>query len=81
MTDQATWIPLPRRRSPKIKIGDAMTRVDRLAEWYEANKPSVKRIAVTPADYDSFKGSVGTNGVSLTDGVLRYRGFVIEAAT
>lgn len=80
MTEQATWVPLPRRRSPKIKISDAMARVDRLANWYETNKPDVKRIAVTAEDYKSFEEAAGKGQVFLTDGVLRYREFVIVRA-
>ena len=80
MTEQATWVPIPRRRSPKIKISDAMARVDKLANWYEANKPEVTRIAVTADDYKSFEESAGKGEVYLTDGVIRYRNFVIVKA-
>jgi hypothetical protein len=81
MTEQASWIQLPRRRAPKIKIEDALERANRLADWYEANKPSVKRIAVSPDDYKSFEGAAGQGKVTMTDGVVRYRGFVIVAST
>lgn len=80
MTDQATWIPLPRRRSPRIKVSDAMSRFDKLANWYEANKPEVTRIAVTGDDYKAFEAEAGKGQVYLTDGVLRYRNFVIVKA-
>jgi hypothetical protein len=81
MTEQNTWIPLPRRRPPKIKIADAIDRFNRLADWYEENKPTVKRIVVSAADYKSFLEAAGKGSVTYTDGVLRYRGFVIEATT
>lgn len=77
MSDQATWIPLPRRRASKAKLPDVLQRADRLIDWYEANKPRVKRLAVVAADYVALEESVGTHNVTLTKEGIRYRGFTL----
>lgn len=64
MSEQATWIPLPRRRPSKVKASDAIERANRLAVWYETNKPEVTRISVTKGDYDAFKEAVGTRSIA-----------------
>jgi hypothetical protein len=81
VTEQASWIPLPRRRRVKAaKLPVAIERANRMIDWYEANRPSVNRLAVTPEDYKAFEEGVGQYGIYLaTDGV-KYRSFVIYTA-
>jgi hypothetical protein len=79
MSEQATWIPLPKGRKSRVKIADALARVNRLAEWYRVNKPAVTRILVTKGDFKSIEESVGTNGITLNEEGMFYRGYRIDA--
>lgn len=80
MSEQMTWVPTPKAKPRMVKVADAMGRVNRLANWYETNKPSVSRIFVTKEDYKSFEEAVNTNGISLDKDGLRYRRYLIVVA-
>lgn len=81
MVEQATWVPVGRRRRAKAaKLPDALDRAGKLIDWYEANKPSVQRLAVTPADYKAFEEGVGTHGIYLSETGVKYRNFLIYVA-
>ena len=79
MSEQTTWIPLPKARRKKVKVIDAIERVEQLAFWYAQHRPQVQRIWVTPDDYAAFEAATGTRGISLTVNGIYYRGFRIEA--
>jgi hypothetical protein len=68
------------RRAVASKLPEAIQKANRLIDWYEANRPSVKRLAVMPADYRAFEEGVGTYGITLSGDGVSYRGFVIYVA-
>ena len=78
MSEQSSWIAQPKRRVKPAKITSAIGRVGVLADWYAANKPDVRRIVVSSADYSAFETQVGTCGISLANDGIRWRGFLIE---
>lgn len=80
MKYQSTWIPVPQGRAPKVKVGDAMKRADKLIDWYTAYNPEVRRLVVATQDYSSFEASAGKGAVVVTEEGLRYRGFLIVSA-
>jgi hypothetical protein len=78
MSEQTTWIPLPKAKKKTAKIADAIDRVEPLAAWYRAHKPEVKRIVVSSADYRAFEAAVNTRGISINNAGICFRGFRIE---
>lgn len=75
MSEQSTWVPLPKRRTRAAKLPDALNSANRLIDWYMTNKPRVKRLAVTKSQLLAFKDAAGTNTITYVDGVVKYRGF------
>lgn len=78
MVDQATWVPMPRRKRVKpTKLPVAIERANTMIDWYLLNKPTVRRLAVNAADYKAFEEGVGTYGITLSNTGLKYREFVV----
>lgn len=80
MVEQADWVAMRRRRVKTAKLPDAIDRANKMIDWFEVNKPAVKRLAVTSADYKSFEQGTGTHGIRLTGTGVEYRGFLIYVA-
>lgn len=80
MSEQATWVPLPKRRIKAAKLPSALKGADRLIDWYLGNKPDVRRLAVSVSDYKAFEEHVGHDGILLTKTGIKYRGFEIYVA-
>lgn len=75
MSEQATWVPLPKKRVQKVRAADALARCERLVNWYEAYKPEVERLLVTQGDYQALEEAAGTHGIAIDSQGLRYRIF------
>lgn len=80
MSQQADWVAMRRRPKRTAKLPDALDRANKLIDWYQVNKPEVKRLAVTSADYKAFEQGTGTHGVRITGAGVEYRGFIIYVA-
>jgi hypothetical protein len=80
MVEQADWVAMRRRPVKTAKLPDAIDRANKLIDWYEINKPTVRRLAVTSSDYKAFEKGTGTHGIHLTTAGVEYRGFLIYVA-
>lgn len=79
MSEQSTWVPLPKKRTKAAKLPEAIAGADKMIDWYLQNKPGVRRVAVTPGGYKAFEEAVGTHGIVLSADGIKYRGFMIYA--
>ena len=84
MSEQATWVPLPRRRGPKAKLPAVLERANRLIDWYEVHKPEVRRLTCTVTDYDAFEEAANDPAHSARlrrtgEGII-YRGILMYVA-
>lgn len=80
MSQQASWVSVPKRRVKPAKLPAAIENANRLIDWYQQNKPDVARLAVTAADYKAFAQGVDTYGITKSEEGPRYRGFLIYVA-
>lgn len=77
--DQATWVPLPRRRAAKVKLPAVLERANKLVDWYMQNRPEVTRMAVSDADWQALAAALeeGATNLFRDTGGIRYRGMLL----
>lgn len=78
MSEQATWVPIPRARVKPSRPSDAIARMDRLINWCKKFKPESTHVTLFPCDFAAFKNSVGTGGITQTAQGIMYRDFYIR---
>ena len=80
MAEQATWVPLPKKRAKVARLPEALAGANRMIDWYLSNKPKVRRLAVTSAQHKAFHAAVGQYGIMEREGRIHYRGFCLYVA-
>jgi hypothetical protein len=66
------------REPPLPSLSEVLSRADRLIDWYAANRPTVKRLAVTARDWKVLSRRVDADSpLTMGEGGVLYRDFLL----
>lgn len=60
-------------------VGDVLARMNRLADWLQANKPTCKVMTLRRQDFDLLRKFPSASGIHENNGVVYWRSFELHA--